>query len=251
MNNTKLKDFIAEIKGGMARNAHFAVLIKLPAAIANDDLIKGNYQKIMLFCDQAQLPGISFTTAQVRSFGEVKEVPYEKLYEPVSLSFYVDADLTVKRLFDQWVNLIQDTTTRTYQWPSVYRTDTIDIFVYDVENNQRYKCTLHEVYPKAVAPITLDYSNKDLMKLQVQFTYKYCTTDQIGIDTQENSILPINSQITMEQGLMNYGFNLANSIIPSNYFGSFDSFQSMLNNNLAANSIVEDSGVFSGWGIFG
>ena len=246
-----LKDFVAEMKGGLARNSHFAVLVKLPAAISNDDLIKGNYQKIMLFCEQASLPGISFSTSQVRSFGEFKEVPYEKLYEQVSLSFYVDADLTVKRLFDQWINLIQDTTNRTYSWPSTYLTDTIDIFVYDTENNQRYKCTLHQVFPKAVSPIQLDYNNKEVMRLQVQFSYQYCTTDQIGIDTKSDTILPEDKQGSLDRNLMNYGYDLAKANIPSNYFGSFDSFQSMVNNYSSATDIAEDSGVFSGWGIFG
>lgn len=251
MSKTKLNDFIAEVKGGMARTSHFAVLVKLPASIANDDLIKGNIQKIMLFCEQAALPGISFSTAQVRSFGEFKEVPYEKLYEPISLTFYVDADLTIKRLFDKWVNLIQDTTSRTYQWPTTYLTDSIDIFVYDLANNQRYKCTLHQAYPKSVASIQLDYNNKDVMRLQVQFSYQYCTTDQIGVDSLTDSILVQNQQLTTEDRLINYGFNLAAAAIPSNYYGSFDSFQSMLNNYNNATNVAEDAGVFSGWGIFG
>lgn len=246
-----LKDFIAEVKGGLARPAHFAVMVKLPASIANDDLIKGNITKIMLFCEQATLPGISFATAPVRSFGETKEVPYEKLYEGVTLSFYVDADLTVKRLFDQWSNLIQDTKTRLYQYPSTYLTDTIDIFVYDTENNQRYKCTLHQAYPKAVSAIQLDYNNKDVMRLQVQFSYQYCTTDQIGVDIKNDNAIVTNSQITAERSLMNYGFNLAAAAIPSNYFGSFDGFQSMLNNYSDASSISEDAGATTGWGIFG
>lgn len=251
MSKTKLNDFIAEVKGGMAKNSHFAVLVKLPASIANDDLIKGNIQKIMLFCEQAAIPGISFSTAPVRSFGETKEVPYEKLYEPVSLTFYVDADLTVKRLFDKWVNLIQDTNTRTYQWPSTYLTDTIDIFVYDIANSQRYKCTLHQTYPKSVAPIQLDYNNKDVMRLQVQFSYQYCTTDQIGVDSLTDSMFAQSEQLSTENRLANYGFNLAATAIPSNYYGSFDSFQAMLNNYDTASNISEDPGVFSGWGIFG
>lgn len=145
---SKLNEFISEVKGGMAKSHHFAVQLTLPSAISNLEPIKSNMNKIILFCDQAQLPGVSYSTNPVRSYGEVKEVPYEKLFEQVNLSFYVDADLTVKKLFDEWIALVQDPVTRDFNYPSKYISDSINILIYDNQNQERYRVALNKVFPK-------------------------------------------------------------------------------------------------------
>jgi len=214
-----LNDFISQVKQGMAKPSHFLVQLNLPPALTNIQSV--NMQKVILFCDQAQLPGISFGTNPVRSYGEVREVPYEKLYEGVNLSFYVDADMTVKLLFDEWIALIQNPITRDFNFPQRYLTDTIQIIVKNSQGESVYLCTLHECYPKAVAPIQLDYSAKDVMKMNVSITYKYATTRQLAKTTSLNTE---NSQIDSIMEEYNYGFeSLAQ--IPNNYFNDFSGFQ--------------------------
>ena len=232
-----LKEFVSQIRDGMARPNHFSVELTLPESVSADDFTKSKMNKIMLFCEQAQLPGVSFITSQIRSFGEFKEVPYEKLYEPISLSFYVDSDLIVKRLFDKWVNMIQDTNTRNYSYPKAYITDKITIYVHDVENNQKYSCVLHECYPKAVSPVQLDYNAKDVMRLQVQLSYKYFTTDTMGsaAEKDKNTIGGFSLSDIKEKAqekFMNYGHELASSAIPSNYFTAFDEFQESIGDTI-------------------
>lgn len=242
-----LSDFISGVREGLSRTNHFSVLLTPPSSLANDNIISPKMTKILLFCEQAQLPGVSFSTSQVRSFGEFKEVPYEKLYEPITLSFFADSDLTVKTLFDKWVNLIQDTNTRMYSYPDEYVTDNIKIFVHDVQNQKKYCVTLYECYPKAVSPIQLDYNNKEIMRVQVQMVYKYFTTEQITTGQTHNNIVP---QDPATENLMNYGFKSVESIIPTSYFNAFDSFQDTVNNySRMASSAIEDMNVFTGWGI--
>ena len=240
-----LKEFISQIRDGMARPNHFSVELSLPKILANDELIKPKMGKIMLFCEQSQLPGVSFMSSQVRSFGEFKEVPYEKLYEPVSLSFYVDSDFIVKRLFDKWINAIQDTRSRIYLYPDEYLSASITIYAHDVENNKKYSCILHNCYPKAVSPIQLDYNSKDVMRLGVQLSYKYFTTDQkfSAAEKDKNKLggFSINDIINKaEEKLMNYGHELASSAIPSNYFTAFDEFQESVGNT------IENTGSYIG-----
>lgn len=216
---SSLNDFISQVKRGMAVSSHFLVQLNLPPALTNVASI--DMQKVILFCDQAQLPGVSFGTNPVRSYGEVREVPYEKLYEGVNLSFYVDADMTVKSLFDEWIALIQNPITRDFNFPQRYLTDTIQIIVKNTQGESVYLCTLHECYPKAVAPIQLDYSAKDVMKMNVSMTYKYATTRQLAKTTSLNTE---NSQIDSVMEEYNYGFeSLAE--IPNNYFNNFSGFQ--------------------------
>jgi hypothetical protein len=163
-----LDQFIANIKnGGLSRSNRYVVNIAKPFAV--DDVI---YRQILLYCDQAQLPGVNYSTIQNRSYGEFREVPYEKLYGDVNMSFYVDKDLYVKEFFDKWINSIQDTNSRAFNYYDQYTTK-ISIDVQDLNDNSKYRVTLHECYPKTISPIQLDYSAKDVMKMQVVMQFKY------------------------------------------------------------------------------
>ena len=169
-----LKDFISEVKrGAIARNNRYAVIFTPPKRVNPDAL-----RKVLLFCDQIQLPGVNYSTVQNRTFGEFRETPYEKLYDNLNMSFYVDNDMKVKSLFDDWIGSIQDPITRTFSYYEQYISE-MKIEVQDLQNKTRYEMTLYECYPKNIGSIQLDYANKDLMKLQVTMQYKYWTATPV------------------------------------------------------------------------
>jgi hypothetical protein len=173
-----IKNFISEIKSqGLARTNRFAVLFTPPTGVN-----PANLRKTLLFCDQAVLPGVNFSTIQNRSYGEVREVPYEKLFDTAQLTFHVDKDMMVKSLFDSWIMSIQNPVTRTFQYYNDYVSN-MQIEVQDLTENTRYEMTLYECYPKTISAISLDNASKDTMKLTVTFQYKYwnsSTIQQIG-----------------------------------------------------------------------
>jgi len=245
----QLNEFIASVKAGVARNSHFTVELLLPQKLTTKAPILENLKVIQLFCDQTQLPGVSLGTAQVRSYGEFKEVPYEKLYEPVTMNFYVDKQLNVKYLFDSWMNLVQDTNLRTFSYPNTYMSNEINIKVEDLQGNSRYMVKLHRCYPKSVAPIQLDYSSKDVMKLQVTFTYQYATFDRTSAQEMDSnaSIEPVARQLPN----YNYGYP-SEIIIPDNYFTDFRGFQDEFNDfsldGVKTINSTENIGEFTGFG---
>lgn len=250
MTTSKLNQFISEVKNGMAKTQFFTTQLTLPSALTKLEPIRSNMNKIILFCDQAQLPGLSFSTAQVRSYGEFKEVPYEKLFEPVTLSFYVDADMVVKKLFDEWMGLVQNPNTRDFNWPNTYLTDSIDIIVSDAKDQDRYKVTLRKAYPKAVAPVQLDYAGKDVMKLSVTFSYQYATMVQLAATnlSGDNAITAIANQMP------NYNYGFAGlTEIPMNYFNDFTGFQDSyqyadLTSGVKSLTTFENVGEITGFG---
>ena len=94
--NKPINQFVSQVKsGGLARNNRFAVLFTPPAKVQPAGL-----NKILLFCDTVQVPGANYSTVQNRIFGEFRELPYEKIYDQISLTFYVDTEMKVKQLFD-------------------------------------------------------------------------------------------------------------------------------------------------------
>jgi hypothetical protein len=167
--------FISEIKnGGVARHNRFAVLFTPPTGVNPDAL-----QKVLLFCDTVQLPGVNYSTVQNRTFGEFRETPYERLYDNLAMTFYVDNDMKIKALFDDWINTVQNPNTRTFNYYNNYISN-MTIEIQDLSDKTRYRMTLFECYPKNIGSIQLDAANKDVMKLQVTMQYKYFTTTPVS-----------------------------------------------------------------------
>jgi hypothetical protein len=172
----KLNNFVASIKSkGLMHTNRFRVEFSLPPALAaskNTYNYVGDLRTVLLYCDSAALPGMTISTQPSRIYGEIREMPYERLFDNISLSFYVDNAMDSKALFDSWINSIQDPVTRQFNYYADYVTD-ITIYVLDKANKEQYKVKLYECFPKSMGAITMDYSSKDVMKLQVSMNYKY------------------------------------------------------------------------------
>jgi hypothetical protein len=169
-----IKDFVSQVKTqGISRTNRYKVEFRTPSNVNSDSL-----QKILLFCDQAQLPGVSYASNPVRTFGELRESPYDRLFETCTLSFYVDTNMKVKRLFDSWINSIQNPVSRNFNYYADYTTD-IKIEVQDIKDMTRYQLNLQECYPKSIGAIQLDYASKEIMKLNVVMQYRNWTSSGI------------------------------------------------------------------------
>lgn len=200
------KDFIAEIKQkGLARTNRFTVEFTPPSG---DNAIT---RKTLLFCEKASLPGISYATAQNRTYGEIREVPYDKLFDTCQLTFHVDRHMSVKKLFDDWGHYIQNPVNRSFNWYRNYITD-LTIHVQDLEDRTTYEVVLYEAYPKSIGAIALNAAdNNDSMRLDVTFQYKYWMSNMIEQAPNE--------ELRTADGL-------------SKYLGDFSGFQERFNKGL-------------------
>lgn len=241
-----LEAFKAEMQKGLARPNRFFVV--LPGN-APDNRIIG------MFCENAQLPGSNILTTPSRVFGEIREMPYERAYDPINLSFYVDSDFKVKEYFDKWLEEIFDPVTRSGNYYEKYAKN-IEIWVHNVEDNRTYAVVLKEAYPKSVSAVSLDYGSKDIMKLQVTMQYKYWRS-VAGISAASESALAGIDQVKTANNMdgMNsldfnnvFGSYFNNSFggVPATYLNSFQGFQDSFNS--FAN--VDPMGSFMG-GSFG
>lgn len=209
----KLNEFIAQVKNiGMARTNRYSVMLTPP----NNEWMAeyGDLRDMLLFCDQVQVPGVNLATVQNRTFGEFREVPYEKLYGDIQLNFYVDTGMYVKGFFDAWMNSIQNPFTRNFSYYKSYTTQmTIDIE--DLNDETRYSVTAYECYPKTVSPIQLDYASKEVMKLQVTMQYKYWTSYATRVENPDGS----------DQSLAIGQFLNQDGMVPESYYNDFKGFQ--------------------------
>lgn len=214
--------FMASVRSeGLMRTARFEVFFPVPKIFANNKLYSGDMNKILLYCESVNLPGLSLSTTQARTFGEIREIPWEKMFDNVNLSFYLDNSMQIKMFFDNWISNIQDPVTRNFAYYNDYTVD-LQIKVFDLINKTKYTVTLYECYPKAIAPINFDMASKDVAKLQVSMNYKYWKS------TQDTSTTSPEAQ---REALG----------IPKQYFSDFNAFQSSLSSfeglNISSNAI--------------
>jgi len=192
----KIADFISSLSGGIAKPNRYSVVFTPPTEVLSGITAGSSntsLQKILMYCDSTQLPGININTNQVRTFGEVREMPYEINYEPITLSFYVDVGMNVKKLFDDWVLYTNIDDSRKFRYYNDYISD-MSIFVQDNAEKNRYLIKLYEAYPKTVSAVTLDYASRDLMKLQVTMMFKYWRSYQLdgaSIPAASNNYSPL------------------------------------------------------------
>jgi hypothetical protein len=218
-----LNEFISTVAGeGLMRTSRFAVLFSIPNAIPEGQYAR-DFRKVLLYCDNINLPGITLETTAARTFGEQREMPHNKLFDTINMGFYVDNSMSVKLLFDNWMGAIQDPITRTFNYYRDYTTDiTIDVF--DVADKSRYQVTLFQCYPKALNPIQMDYGNKDVMKMTVAMNYKYWIS---SATTNTNGALNNNPFSNSQNTLNQYLGDTAK--VPPTYFTNFNQFQTGFN----------------------
>ena len=178
-NFKKLSEFIDYVKtDGFALSSQFAVSINKPKKLFTDgeSLASGfTQQNVLMLCERASIPGMTFLTSPVRTTGEIREVPYEKSFDPVQLVFLLDRNLQQKFWFDRWFDLIQADNTKIFQYPDDYTVD-VNIYSIDRNNGQRLQTTLFQTFPKTIGMVDLDYNNKDVARLPVVLSYKYFRT---------------------------------------------------------------------------
>jgi hypothetical protein len=184
----KIRDFVGQMTTGMARTNRYSVNIPMPAILNQNP---NNIKKMLLFCDQVSLPGLNVNTTQVRTFGEIREMPYEMNYDAIQMSFYVDGDMVIKNLFDSWVKGIQSGTSRNFNYYKDYISDPVSISVENLQDKTVYTVMLYEAYPKTVSAVQMGYDQKDIMKLSVTMMYKYWESSATILNqTPNNSVLP-------------------------------------------------------------
>lgn len=206
-----LKDFVALVKtNGVAKPSHFSVMF---TPVGKPILSNFNIESMLLYCSQANIPGINIASNPAKIFGETFEFAYEKMYGPLNLSFYVDTNMEVKKIFDSWMDNIQDPKTKRFSYYSDFTTD-ITLNVYDTMHKKVYTMTFYEAYPKSIGDIQLDYGAQGFMSMPVTFTYRYFETfSSQGIDD-----VPLAN--TDEGGLFSAG-----SKIIKDYVDDFKEFQ--------------------------
>lgn len=194
-------------KHGVMRNNRFIAFFNLPPALEPLRTQYGYEDALLsLRCETAQLPGLNVTTIdQPRiGFGPTESIPHNLVYDDITLTFMLDAQTKIHKLFYDWMNVIvnfqgsrgQSTLDKQYTigekqsrayevgYKSDFKTDIV-VTVYDnyqgptesegpVEygNNPILTVKMFNAYPKTLPTQDLSWaSNDEVMRMAIPFSY--------------------------------------------------------------------------------
>lgn len=192
-----INSFLSTIakNGGMSYSNNFAVKVINPPVP-----IPGGEEVLSLFCDEAQLPNVNTAQGQINGLylgsGSVN-YPHTRVFTEIQLSFMLDANLSVLKFLNAWVDKIfmdapieknnlslsamssvpskpVNRAVRLNYKDQYARTILISkTEVGPYAPNQRVPITyvLEQAYPFAIDAVPLQYGSSQVTRVSAQFSY--------------------------------------------------------------------------------
>jgi hypothetical protein len=159
----------ANFQGG-ARSYLFYYKPMFPAGIGS------NSEAATYLVRTASLPETSQDEIMYAWQGFDFKVAGKYTYSDWSVTFNCDAETNIQTYYHNWLSLIHDPTTNTYNVPANYMVDQqVELLGLDGKPTLKYK--LYGAWPKSISQAQLDYTNNDNVQFDVTFTYIYHVTN--------------------------------------------------------------------------
>ena len=193
-----------ELVGNLAQTNYYLVNIPLTKQLVNHfstsypdlgDIDVFVRQKLGYLCSEATLPTTSYATAEVKDnyIGITQEFAHTRLYTDMDLTFYVDANYSVLRFFEGWMDYISGGNIkgdepaaatdlspniyRRFNFPNYYKVQNMTILKFERDYDKVLEYTFVNAFPKGVTSIPVSYGAADLLKVTVSFNYdRYVVT---------------------------------------------------------------------------
>lgn len=182
-----ISEFIAEVyKRGVSRPNFFEVIVIPPGGA------QGNARLLTFFCRATSIPNLALLTSSITENYIPFEAPYGAQFSGISLDFYLDSSLVVRKLFETWQNAVYNHQSRTVNYFEQYA-GRIIISAQDKNYQPVFSLQLEGVFPTEIAPVAYDRSANDQVATQlVNFAFKEYSSE--SSDTP-NSLNPLTQSL--------------------------------------------------------
>lgn len=165
--------------GTFLKSSRFIVRI-MPIGGAVAGLINGYNRDLMYLCEAAEMPGRSFMLAEQRYYGPSHKIPFQSSYDDINLTFICRSESRERRLFDDWMAIINPPSNFDFEFRDNYRAN-IEVFQYSdlmisVDNPNPepiYSFTLRDAYPTSIAAQSVTWADPEFLRMTVTFTYHF------------------------------------------------------------------------------
>lgn len=183
-----LANFIADVNSrGVLDNHSFEVSFGSRA----------NQGAITIRCEAASAPGVSLISAEGPprlGVGPQEQQPYGVIFDDVSLTFIEDSKSDIITYFDTWMNEIvkfrpsgNDESGYFVGYRGDYMCD-MTITMFDSRKKPVKQITLYRAYPHNISAVPLSWESvNEIVKLTVQFKYKYYNAIKPSANTSANT----------------------------------------------------------------
>ena len=195
---------VSDIKSrllNVAQSSQYLLTLSIPAAVRSKvaDLSNLDLDNIALSCAEANLPGSSLATHDVTNDyqGVTEKMAYRRIYDDVlGLTFYVDRNYNVIKLFERWIDYISGITdpekfkspftNQRFSYPKTYKNDIfLTKFEMDHFSNEStlpkvtFDYTFIQAFPRDITAIPLSYEQGQILKCNVSFSFiRYVVEDK-------------------------------------------------------------------------
>jgi hypothetical protein len=179
---SNLLNFPNEVIGSIARGEDITSRVDVAGRGSDQSFSWRNdaTRWLALQCESTEIPGKSYSTTDVKTYGPTYKVPNQTVYNDIALTFICSNEFSERKLFDAWLETIRSPNTNNFRFAkndggSGYMTQ-LKIIQYDDFVKQIYAVELMDAYPTGLSSQQLSWSDDNLHRLTVQFSYhKYRT----------------------------------------------------------------------------
>ena len=213
--------------GGPSKPSRFLIQINPPSfpqrGYLNNPQDMNRLRDLTFQCEATELPGRSLSTSDVQIAGPTFKLPYGSAYQDITFTFICTNDMYEKRIFDDWLNYINNIDNFTFNYRDEYAT-TIGIFQYDEGGDVSkwpavtYGVQLIDAYPIAINQLSLAWGEDSVHRLGITFAYTYYRP--IG---QLNAPVPL-----PDLGSLTGSISSISSLLSGSINGAFSGFSGFL-----------------------
>lgn len=141
-----------------------------------------------LLCSSAQLPTTSFATADIRGAytGVNEKFAHTRMYDPITLEFYVDSQYRVLKMLEYWMEFISSGSGEVLnsagyyyrmRYPEEYKVNATQIIKFDRDYNAGVGYIFYGLFPISMSAPVVSYQSSDTLRVSVTFNYdRYATS---------------------------------------------------------------------------
>jgi len=191
---TTISDF-ANLFRNLAQTSHYEVQFSIPSGELTSYMAAKNIsnefitQDLGLLCYEANLPGTSVATFEAfgHRTGMVEKFAHARndYGNTIGMGFYVDKKYKSLLFFETWLEFIssgsygigsidsindQDYFTR-IKYPEKYKSNKTRIYKFDRDYKRQISYTFEGLFPEAIQPVQVSYSDSQILKIYVTFSY--------------------------------------------------------------------------------
>ena len=187
---------INQFRDHFAKHDDFAKTSKFDVRITAPTRLDLDATDLRFQCETTELPGYTVNTVDGRYYGVASPVASFPTFGDLTLTFICSGDFWEKKLFDKWLNLvIPFNTSYNPNYRDAYLAPSLEInqfseygdlppdetAVAGIDDRPKilYKVQFFNIFPTAIAPMSLNWSDDGIHRLAVTFRYEYWLTGDL------------------------------------------------------------------------